>query len=59
MEKETHLKEQTMVEHHHQRLIDGLWKPVTVTLMKDVDDAELDNMLRDKEELNKPHELSD
>ena len=52
------LTEVLVVEHQHQRLMEERWNPVT-TAVKNVDNAMIDEMLREIEELDEPHKLSD
>ena len=52
------LAEVMVVENHHQRLMEERWNPATVAV-KDVDHAMLDEILREKEELDESHKLSD
>ena len=52
------LAEVMVVENHHQRLMEEHWNPATVAV-KDVDHAKLDEILREMEELDESHKLSD
>ena len=52
------LAEVMVVENHHQRLMEERWNPATVAV-KDVDHAMLDEILREMEELDESHKLSD
>ena len=52
------LTEVMVVENHHQRLMEERWNPATVAV-KDVDHAMLDEILREMEELDESHKLSD
>ena len=52
------LAEVMVVENQHQRLMKERWNPATVAV-KDVDDAMLDEILREIEELDESHKLSD
>ena len=52
------LAEVMVVENHHQRLMEERWNPATVAV-KDVDRAMIDEILREMEELNESHKLSD
>ena len=52
------LEEVMVVENHHQRLMEERWNPANVAV-KDVDHAKLDEILREMEELDESHKLSD
>ena len=52
------LAEVMVVENHHQRLMEERWKPATVAV-KGVDHEMIDELLKELEELDKPHELSE